>query len=296
MNCLKAIFVLMLLFVLVPQSYANNIKDLDYSSLENTELVNKSIENAYVEYGDIKDTYKYDKKSVSEIIRRKRAGDYEAMLIVETKAKSGVFWAQIIMYQIHINNPEKFLFWLERMAEQGDRLSMKKMGATFTHGKLIKADYKKGFYYSMEAAKKGDITPILDISNYYNEGLGGVAKDIIKAYGWMYVSNQICGMKKENLWEMQQFEFKTRELRENNHLNIRYTKINKQQFDEAFQLSKELYNDYFSSHISVQKRQTLIMLCQMNTQYFEKYKNLRSEDLKNSSENLKKLKDQNKKN
>lgn len=86
-------------------------------------------------------------------------------------------------------NPEKGIYWLERVAEDCFMRAAAKLGELYEKGDLINRDNEKALYWYKQAAEMGSFAAQYDVARFYLCGIG-VPKDPITAVAWLCEASQ----------------------------------------------------------------------------------------------------------
>eukprot|EP01104_Vermistella_antarctica_P002520 TRINITY_DN12758_c0_g1_i1.p1 TRINITY_DN12758_c0_g1~~TRINITY_DN12758_c0_g1_i1.p1 ORF type:complete len:275 (-),score=21.19 TRINITY_DN12758_c0_g1_i1:21-845(-) len=79
--------------------------------------------------------------------------------------------------------PGLALFWIERAAKKGSRVSQMQLGAMYRDGTGVAVDIEKSTAWTKIAAEGGDLISQLALGNHYRMGMG-VDKDMKEAARW----------------------------------------------------------------------------------------------------------------
>ncbi|MDR5894419.1 tetratricopeptide repeat protein [Halomonas mongoliensis] len=78
-------------------------------------------------------------------------------------------------------NEEKYLYWLEKTAEDGVLISMRNMAHRYRQGRGFEVDYEKAFEWVMRAVNLDDLTAQRMAGEYFEKGMV-VDRNLVKAY------------------------------------------------------------------------------------------------------------------
>jgi TPR repeat protein len=92
---------------------------------------------------------------------------------------------------------DRALYWLKKIAEQGDVKAQFYLGVMYAAGRDIDIDYKKSAYWFEKAAEQGDELAQLNIGIYYIEG-HGVSKNLEKGIAWLQKAAKQGNLKAQN--------------------------------------------------------------------------------------------------
>jgi len=92
---------------------------------------------------------------------------------------------------------DRALYWLEKIAREGDARAQFYLGVMYAAGRDIDIDYEKSAEWFEKAAKQGDELAQLNIGLCYMEG-HGVPKDMQKGVAWLERAARQGNLKAQN--------------------------------------------------------------------------------------------------
>ena len=95
---------------------------------------------------------------------------------------------------------EKYLYWLEKTAEDGVLISMRNMAHRYRQGRGFEVDYEKAFEWIMRAVNLDDLTAQRMAGEYFEKGMV-VEKDLVKAYMMYDLSGTVPSTRRDELEE-----------------------------------------------------------------------------------------------